>query len=221
MTRLKNQVKYKCLFERDQKIFLRDITNSTTINIEIIFEKGSGFIMYKIKGHYIYLTNSQYRDIVNKVTSNETTEWQMMSCTEGFPENIEKHKRIKNYIENHFKQEYYKFDFYGENARDNVIEILSSYDELTDTIKIFRADNIIPDDAIMETITGYKVKKVKIKIYENNFLSWLFGKKDTGSSITIRIDDVTRIHGELTNFIVENKKFYIRFRIDDVNLTYK
>ena len=177
--------------------------------------------MYKINGHYIYLTDSQYNDIVDKVSKNETAMWRIQSRVIGWPENIELHNRIQQYIKNNFKQEYYKFDFYDEDAKNNIIGILSDYDKLSDIIEIVRADNIDFSDMLEETITGYNIKIIKIKIYEKTFFSWLFGKKDTGSSITINTKNIDHVYGELTNFIVESKAFNIQFTTDHVNLTYK
>ena len=53
-----------------------------------------------------------------------------------------------------------------------------------------------------------------------NHLLKTFGRKDTGSSITINVKNVERIYGELTNFVVDGKKFNIRFTIDNVTVTY-
>lgn len=176
--------------------------------------------MYKINGHYVYLTDQQYQEIFDKVAGNETAQWKISSSIIGHKENIEKHKRIKKYLENNFRREYYRFDFYGKEAQDNIVDILSSYAELTDTIRIFRADEISPAEAWEETVTGYKIKRVKIKIYEKIFFG-LFGKKDTGNSITIDTRNVEHICGELMDFISENNEFIMRFTKDNVNLTYK
>ena len=72
-----------------------------------------------------------------------------------------------------------------------------------------------------EAVTGPNINIIRIKIYEKHFLSWLFGKRDTGSSITIKIKDIDHVYGELTNFTVESKTFIARFTIDSVNITYK
>ena len=187
----------------------------------IIFEKDGAFVLYKIHGHYVYLTRSQFDYIFNVTCGHEESKWIISSSIIGCEENIERDKRIKNYLENNFKREYYKFDFYGEDAQDNIQDILFEYASLTDTIKIFRADNVSPSDLWEEAVTGPKIKKIRIKIYESNFLSWLFGKRDTGSSITIKIDDISHIHGELSNFIVESTTFSIKFTIDNVNVNYR
>ena len=141
--------------------------------------------MYKINGHYIYLTDSQYNDIFNKISVNETSMWKCLSHIIDTKENIEKHKRIKNYIQNNFKKEYYQFDFYGEDAHNNVENILGDYDSLSDAIDLIIADEfnfaemLVPRKNYIENIT--------IKIYEKNFLSWIFGRKYIGNSITINI----------------------------------
>ena len=177
--------------------------------------------MYKIHGHYVYLTRAQFDGIYDIVSKNEDVIWHVRSHTIGTEENIERDKRITKYLENHFKEEYYRFDFHGEDAQDNMQDILFEYAMLTDTIKIFRADNVSPADLWEETVTGPNIKKIRIKIYEKGFLSWLFGRKDTGSSITINIKSIYHVYGELTNFIVESKTFSIQFTTDNVTVTYK
>lgn len=176
--------------------------------------------MFKIYGHYIYLTSQQDDEIFHEVTKNEDAMWRACSRIIGNPENIEKNKRMERYIKEHFKEEYYKFNFYDKNAQENILDILFSYASLTDVVKIFRADDVDYGDLWEETITGPNIKKIKIKIYEKVFFG-LFGVKDTGSSITINIDNVERVYGELQNFVVESKTFNVRFTKDNVNIVYK
>ena len=178
-------------------------------------------ILFKINGHYVYLTKKQAEKIFDIVTKNEDTMWRVSSKIIGRKENVEKNRRMENYIKNNFSEEYYRFNFYGEEAKDNIVEILFAYSTLTDTIKIFRADEISPSEELEEAATGYSINKIKIRIYEKNFLSWLFGKKDTGSSITIKLDEVNCIYGELTNFVLESRTFNLHFTTDNVNITYK
>ena len=83
------------------------------------------------------MIDQQYQNIFNKVAGKENANWKISSSFIGSKENIEKNKRIKTYLENHFRREYYKFDFYGEDAQDNIQDILFDYATLTDTIKIF------------------------------------------------------------------------------------
>ena len=178
--------------------------------------------MYKINGHYVYLTNSQYYDIVDKVAGKESADWKFSSHIIGRKENIELHDRIQRYLAVNFKREYYEFDFYNKDAQDNIVSILSEYDELSDAIDIIRADDIDFVDVLKENGTGkFNVRKISIKIYEKIFFSWLFGRKDTGNSITIKIEDVKHVCGELTNFVMESKTFSVRFTTDNVNITYK
>ena len=176
--------------------------------------------MYKINGHYIYLTDKQYQYIFDKVAGHEDAWWRVSSSIIGHKENIEKHKRIKRYLENNFNEEYYIFDFYGEDARNNIESILGCYDELSNAIDIF--DMHKPDfEEMMGLPKKHDIENIRIKIYEKVFFSWIFGRKDTGSSITINVKNVERIYGELTNFVVEGKKFNIRFTIDNVTVIYK
>ena len=102
--------------------------------------------MYKINGLYIYLTKAQFDYIFDIVAKNEDAVWHYASLFQGTSENIELHKRIQQYIRNNFKEEYHRFDFYGEDAKDNIQDILFDYATLTDTIKIFRADDVSPAD---------------------------------------------------------------------------
>ena len=176
--------------------------------------------MFKIYGHYIYLTKQQEDKIFNEVTKSEDIWWIAASKMIGNLENIEKNKRMERYIKENFRDEYYKFNFCGKDARKNVTDILFSYASLTDIIKIFRADDISYNDAFEESITGsYNIKRIKIKIYEKIFFG-LFGIKDTGNSITISIDKVERVYGELQNFILESETFNVRFTKDNVNIIY-
>ena len=146
--------------------------------------------------------------------------WRGTSLIADTKENIEKDKRMENYLINNFKEEYYKFNFYDKDAQNNRVDILFSYASLTDNIKIFRADDTY--DIFEESATGrYKIKKIKIKIYEKNFFSWLLGKKDTGSSITLNLDEVNHIYGELIDFTLENKTFNVNFTTDNVNIIQK
>ena len=176
--------------------------------------------MYKINGHYVYLTRQQFDYIFDVTCGREKPLWKYSSSIIGHKENIERDKRIQKYLENNFKIEYYKFDFYGENAQDNIQDILLEYATLTDTIKIFRADNVSPADLLEEAVTGSNIKKIRIKIYEKIFFG-IFGRKDTGNSITIKIKDIDHVYGELTNFTAESKTFSIQFTKNNVNVTYK
>ena len=80
--------------------------------------------MYKINGHYVYLTRQQFDYIFDVTCGREKPLWKYSSSIIGHKENIERDKRIQKYLENNFKIEYYKFDFYGENAQDNIQDIL-------------------------------------------------------------------------------------------------
>ena len=71
-----------------------------------------------------------------------------------------------------------------------------------------------------EAVTGPNIKKIRIKIYEKIFFG-IFGRKDTGNSITIKIKDIDHVYGELTNFTAESKTFSIQFTKNNVNVTYK
>ena len=177
--------------------------------------------MYKIHGHYVYLTRTQFDYIFDVTCGHEEPEWIISSSIIGHEENIERDKRITKYLENHFKEEYYRFDFRGTNASDNIEDILAEYDSLSDAIDLIRADE--PD---IEDMLGFLPRKnhitnMTIKIYEKVFLSWKFGRKYTGNSITINIKSIYHVYGELTNFIVESKTFKIQFTTDNVTVTYK
>ncbi|MBR1807650.1 MAG: hypothetical protein IJ774_14865 [Selenomonadaceae bacterium] len=178
--------------------------------------------MYKVNGYYVYLTDSQYRDILEKVAGHEPAEWIVSSHIAGSEANIEKHKRIQRYLENNFKEAYYKFNFYGKDAQDNIVNVLGEYNELSNAIDVVCADHIDYAYMMMADLTGgANIKNIKINIYEKIFFSWIFGRRFSGNSITIKRQDVIHIYGELTNFIVESKTFDIYFTIDNVNVTYK
>lgn len=210
-----------------QRGFFRCTTLANRVNCfltsvfgNIIFEKGSELVMYKIRGHYVYLTKAQFDHIFDVTCGHEKPEWIVSSSIIGHEENIERDKRITKYLEKNFKKEYYKFDFSGEDAHDNIEDILGDYDALSDAI-----DLIIADEPDIEDILGLPRKNhitnVTIKIYEKSFLSWRFGRKYTGNSININIKSIDHVYGELTNFIVESKTFKIQFTTDNVTVTYK
>lgn len=133
--------------------------------------------MYKINGHYIYLTVQQYNNIAYEVSKNESASWRIQSRIKDFEANIELHKRIKDYLKNNFNQEYYIFNFYDKDAQDNIADILSKYNELSNIIEIFRADEIDFVDEFNESATGrVKIKNIMIKIYEKSFFSYIWKK---------------------------------------------
>ena len=177
--------------------------------------------MYKIHGRYVYLTRSQFDYIFNITCGHEKPEWIILSSIIGHEENIERDKRITKYLENHFKEEYYKFDFRGTNASDNIEDILAEYDSLSEAIALIRADELDIEDMLGLLPRKNRITSITIKIYEKVFLSWKFGRKYTGNSITINIKSINRVYGELTNFIVESKTFKIQFTTDNVTVTYK
>lgn len=169
---------------------------------------------FKINDSYVFLTYKEEQSIRQIVLKDKSPEYRGASVFKGTRANAEANKLIQRWVIDNLNNSYIRL--IGSDAKENIIDLIYCYSCIYKNCKLLdlreNINQLIPElDENYDPNYPYG-KKFALEVYmKPNSIFKLFSSQLNSVIININIDEVLSVYGELTDFKVYTKRFYIHF----------
>ena len=173
---------------------------------------------FLVKKQPIFLSNKRYRDLVDEVSKGKDPRWITSSTIIGHLECREKlelmnQALLRKYEEDpkKFEANWLRFDMVGDDATQEVWDVLYSYCHLYGFTKL--VDLRDSSSKIYEDFMGYSsIKPMGDMFALTHIISpvkwfWPIKRNTNGICVIIKTAEVLRIEGELSSFKLHTKSY--------------
>lgn len=172
----------------------------------------------------VFLTHNRYNILFNEISRDKDADWITSSTISGHKEVEEKNLLISEFLlnefkknEKHFLNEWFNFNLLGEEAVNNVFDLLYDYSDYykNSYLKDLRTDSekLIDDYNSGSYLNPYgKIFMISYLIKQNNWFNNFANISNKNKiDFLIDIDTVKSIKGNLSDFQIQFVSAIIRF----------